>query len=87
MSKAIFKYPVTLTQTNHIRLSGPIVHAAIAPGTSMIALWAEVGVHGGRERTFQVFGTGHEIPDAAEYIATVFDGIFVWHIYETEATR
>ena len=34
-------------------------------------------------RAFMVFGTGHDnIPDYAEHIETVFDGPFVWHIFE-----
>lgn len=35
-----------------------------------------------RDHWFKVVGTGHDVTyDDSEYIATVQDGAFVWHIY------
>lgn len=48
-------------------------------------LWFEVDPSANTEqREFRVFGTGHEIPDDAVYIATLFQDPFVWHLYEME---
>lgn len=33
-------------------------------------------------RHFHVFGTGHIIPDDAQYIGTWQDGALTWHLYE-----
>lgn len=33
-------------------------------------------------RRFQIFGTGHSIPDHAEYVGTTQVGPFVWHVYQ-----
>ena len=37
-------------------------------------------------RNFQMVGTGSELLDGFEHIATVFDGSYVWHIGEVPAT-
>ena len=30
---------------------------------------------------FHIIGTGHKVPEDYIYLDTVFEGIFVWHIY------
>lgn len=51
-----------------------------------ICLWAEVDTENETtQRAFIIFGTGHDINfknDEISYLATVQQGIFVWHIYE-----
>jgi len=51
-----------------------------------VCLWAQVDPEADKEfRHFRVYGTGHEIPDAAlTYLGTVFidGGHLVWHVYE-----
>ena len=34
------------------------------------------------ERRFSVYGTGQDVPDTANYVGTVMDGPFVWHVFE-----
>lgn len=57
-------------------------------GTSVLpSIWFEVpNDHSEREeRTFAVFGTGHELPeDPGKYLGTATSpgGQFVWHVYE-----
>jgi hypothetical protein len=47
-----------------------------------ICLWCLVDPHAPRvERRFKVFGTGEYI-DAGEYIGTVMEGPYVWHVFE-----
>ena len=46
-------------------------------------IWAEVDTEAETEtRQFAMYGTGHQIPDGQTYLATVFDGDYVWHWYE-----
>jgi hypothetical protein len=33
-------------------------------------------------RKFQIFGTGHEVPDWRKYCGTALVGAFVWHVFE-----
>lgn len=33
-------------------------------------------------RSFQIFGTGHAIPDKSIHCGSVQDAPFVWHLYE-----
>lgn len=53
-----------------------------------IALWFEVETEMAYEetKTFSVFGTGQSIPEHVcyIYIDTVFDGDFVWHVYQVD---
>ncbi len=58
-----------------------VLHVGIQE--SEITLWAAVDPKAAIVlRNFAIVGTGHAIPDGAEYRATVFDGPFVWHIFE-----
>ena len=78
--KTIYKY-----NTGEILLpQGAIVRKA-GMQNGMIALWAEVDTDAPDEhRHFVAYGTGWEIATDRNhcYIDTVFDGPFVWHVYE-----
>ena len=46
-------------------------------------IWAEVDPTAPNERaTFQIFGTGDDVPDAAYHVATWDAEPFVWHLYD-----
>lgn len=49
-----------------------------------VVIWAEVDTSQPMElRHFVTYGTGWEIGEEARcYIDTIFDGAFVWHVYE-----
>lgn len=58
---------------------------------ALITLWAEVDISKpNSKRTFVVYGTGWDMPDDirsamhgyCDYISTVQDPPYVWHIYE-----
>lgn len=51
-----------------------------------LCLWAEVIPSIGEKVVIQVLGTGYGVPDNYEYIGTVMDGNFVWHIYHVRKT-
>jgi len=78
--KAIYKY-----STGEISLpQGAIVRKA-GMQNGAITLWVEVDTDAPTEyRHFVAYGTGWEIATDRSlcYIDTVFDGSFVWHVYE-----
>jgi hypothetical protein len=47
-------------------------------------IWAEIHKENfeWRERIFQVYGTGADIPPNSQYISTVLTEYYVWHLYE-----
>lgn len=51
----------------------------------VVEFWAEAGDNGAgnQPRLFQVYGTGHPLPNTAKWVGTC-DRIngFVWHLYE-----
>jgi hypothetical protein len=50
----------------------------------VVTFWEEHSALGDNKvlHHFEVFGTGHRIPDGFEYVGSVDDGPFVWHLYE-----
>lgn len=76
--KTVYKYPTGEIQ---IPKGAKVLTAEIQ--NEKVCIWAEVDTEQVLEhRTFHVYGTGHLIPEQACYVSTVFDGAFVWHIYE-----
>lgn len=59
-----------------------IVYAHIQQGE--FTFWYEFNTQETKTklRKFSVFGTGDEIPGSAEYVTTVFDAHWIWHLYE-----
>lgn len=75
-----------------IKLMGDPLHVAasrlgVGPNAQhTVEFWAEGNFcgEGERERAFQVFGTGHPLPEGARYWGTAPrtpEGL-VWHLYE-----
>ena len=70
----------------------PLFVAVQQPGSGTIQLWARriVDAQGrppfaGKGRAFEVCGTGQPIAGKREYVGSVMDGQFVWHIMEIVA--
>jgi hypothetical protein len=88
IDRRMFRYVVSVDDEVHIiPLShSPVAVAAIGPYS--VEFWAEhtEGASQGK-RTFQVFGTGHPLPDDARWIGTCArtEGGLVWHLYERSA--
>lgn len=78
----IYKYKLDLQDTQII--NAPIVKPlCVQKQGDELVLWAEVDTAKDNE-IFQVtiVGTGHSVPtDAGEYLSTVQDGYYVWHVY------
>ena len=84
-SRKVFKYSIkpalAIPQEAAMPRGARIVHAAEQDRS--ICLWAEVDEdEKTRVRLFQVFGTGHDIPENAAHRGTVHMTPFVWHVYE-----
>ena len=81
--KTVWKYQLANFNPLQARISveSKIVHFAMQ--NQVPTVWVEIVSDGALPlRTFEIFGTGHEIPDYAKHVGTVQDGQFVWHLYE-----
>ena len=84
MRRRIFKYPLEKLDTDQ-RVDMPqgakVRHTGMQNGR--ITIWADVNADQAPEtRRFIVRGTGHDIREGAEFVGTVMDGPFVWHLFE-----
>jgi hypothetical protein len=73
-------------------IGAEVLHAemALRDGSPLtdhtIEMWAQVDPTAGPEqRWFSVRGTGHPVPSVARHVASMRDGIFVWHLFEVPA--
>ena len=85
MSTQILKYRISTEQerTTVAMRAGTLIRAVGVQRPSEICLWAEVPDDGPIEpHAFRVIGTGWDVPDPGTYLGTVFEGQFVWHVYE-----
>lgn len=85
MTRQMFRYVVPVDDQPHVvKLTGdPVAVAAI--GAWSVEFWAEHDDQGGySDRAFQVFGTGHPLPDGARWIGTCprTETGLVWHLME-----
>jgi hypothetical protein len=84
MRRAVYKFALAIEVETQVCLDvgAHVVHVGMQNGELM--LWAELDTHALTKppRVYRVFGTGHEIPDMWMHVGTVFDGPFVWHVYE-----
>jgi hypothetical protein len=81
--KTIYKYQFEISSVIEILMpeKSQVVHVGLQ--NSIPCIWAEVPKSNiNIVRRFGIFGTGHDIPDSCEHIATFIDGNFVWHLYE-----
>lgn len=81
--RAVFRYIVRVDDEWHVHTltSEPLHVAARTPG--MVEFWAESDPDDEpRDYRFIVVGTGHLIPEGAEYVGTaVAEYGLVWHLY------
>lgn len=89
--KRIFKYTVNIANGSILQMynGSKIVHVADVSKFMEVTFWAEVDTSLRMvNRTFAVFGTGHEIPNIdrqhLEYVGTAVSqqGALIWHLYE-----
>lgn len=83
--RTIHKYPLYVGKNIECWLPAGARILTIGYQGQALCLWAEIDDSAPFERrVFSVFGTGHLMPDNVPlaFIDTVFEGPYVWHIYE-----
>lgn len=96
MTHTVWKFELRVGHKNviELRAGAKPVHVC-SNGPGLIDLWVELDPDARPEPwTFEVFGTGHPIPDAATLApnghvgtAIALDGALVWHVYVTHVDR
>lgn len=85
--RTIWKYTLSISDgPQYLYLpDGKLLCAQVQDG--LVQLWFELDPSTEYvSRTFQVYGTGHQMPDdPGDYVGTVQTGPFVWHVYERKA--
>jgi len=80
----VFKYPLELhhaPQNPGLPIGAKVLHVAMQDG--MICLWALIDVRQNSDnRMFVVYATGASVETCGEYVGTVQDPPFVWHVFE-----
>lgn len=81
--KTIFRYALPVNDEVHtLTLSGEIVHVD-SRERGLVEVWALHGDGVPASRRFQIFGTGHRVPDVPlRHVGTALDGPYVWHLLE-----
>lgn len=84
--RVIYKYPFNLDQVQTIEMPEAAQILKIDLVNNEYYLWALVNTDEAIvERTIEIFGTGHEIPEGAayrKYLGTVNNAPFIWHVFE-----
>jgi hypothetical protein len=78
----VYKFPLDADNMAGVPIGAEFISVAMQNGC--IAVWAIVDPLAETElHQFQVYGTGHELRSKREdFIGTVFDGPFVWHVFK-----
>lgn len=74
-----WRLPVSGSQTAHGK---PVLAGPDASG--QLKLWVETDDakdSEGELREYQIFGTGHVIPNGWEHFQSLVDGPYIWHVY------
>lgn len=84
--KAVFKYPLESGfkgQVIYVPACATFRHFADQDG--VLTVWLEVDTENDKvKRSYQIFGTGWEIPTGARWLATCQQGVYVWHLYQLD---
>lgn len=93
--KTIHKFPIDIYGSIPVKIMMPkgakvqyVDDQRISSIEEIIAVWAEVDTDATMvARTFDIFGTGHSIPDSGIYLGTVKQANLVLHVYEIVAPK
>lgn len=81
--RTVYKFNIPRTGKEPVMMpvGAGILKVGIQNGS--VYCWADVGTDLELEpRLFRIYGTGFEIPKNARHIGTLFEELFVWHVYE-----
>lgn len=84
--KTIYKYTVPITWTDHeveMPKGAQILSTDVGDPFENILIWAVVDTNAPLEvRRLEIRGTGHPLGEVGDFIATVQDPPYVWHVFE-----
>ena len=85
--RTVYKFPLEIEGVQTVKIPACYNLLHVAMQRDVLTLWAEVVTENRLvDVTILIFGTGHSMPDThKEYIGTVFQGPFVWHVYSATA--
>lgn len=86
MSTVVFKFPLERMR-ERIQLPADAKPLKVAMQQGLPVMWVHLDPAAPKiERCFEVYGTGHTIPDDAKltFVDTYFDGPFVFHVFEVD---
>ncbi len=80
---SIWKFPIERAGKQVIEIPSDAQILSVHLQSGCLCLWAVVSTDSPPEtRTISIFGTGHPFDrEAGEFIGTVIDGQFVWHVF------
>lgn len=85
MTRRVYRYELPVTDEPITIPSGKVVlltkKRGFIPRQHLIEVWVEITLPINVYRRVQIVGTGHDVPDGAEHVASTLDGDFVWHLY------
>lgn len=80
--KTVFKYVVPFQGTTNIEISSTFELAAANMQNGVPTIWV-VDADGPRRTVrLRIYATGQTVYEESSFVATIFDGHFVWHIFE-----
>jgi hypothetical protein len=81
--KVVYKYSVASGASIEFPQEAKVVHV------ENFFVWIELNPEAEKNTVmnFEIFGTGHTIPDEACHFGTFLEGAFVWHLYVTEVKK
>ena len=79
----IHRYTIRIADEQSVEMpeGAQIIHAGEAPNGDL-SVWAKVDTTKPLEwRRLAMRGTGHPLPEDAEWVATFRNGHFMWHVF------
>ncbi len=81
--KKIYKYSLPKHGLNVIRMPKDSAILHVGAQGQMLCMWAPVNEDCELSfRSFYVVATGESVDDDLQYIGTIQEGSFVWHVFE-----
>ena len=88
--KTIWKFELELRTIQHVIMPPGALILTAQMQKDKLCIWALVDPEEIPEvRKLYVYGTGHPIDDKLDrmfHVATVQDGVYVWHVFESTST-
>jgi hypothetical protein len=81
--KTVYKFQLGSSTLLELPRAAKVVHV------ENFFVWIELNPEAEKNTVmnFEIFGTGHTIPDEACHFGTFLEGAFVWHLYVTEVKK